>query len=274
MQLKSCTAFLSLLLVPVPAVATPPTVIEPSSKWVVNYADDMCLLERRFGADPNSVQLAFEANSMGQGATLYMIRGGTSYPSEKTNVRVFADGAEVANVPAFTYAVTSKHLMLTNLTLDRIQLSKLGAASQIAISPNRNKFTSLNVPTFASALQALETCRADLVLGWGMSLTDQARLKSEAKSSFKGISGFSSDDYPDSALHDGKEGKARVRLRVEADGKVSECFVMRSSGSEAIDKQTCDVYRTRYHYRPAVDTDGKPMASFVVNAVAWRIPED
>ena len=272
MQLKFHTAFVSVLMASASGAAASPSVLEPTSKWVVNYADDMCLLERWFGTGRHSVELAFEADSMGQGADLHIMRTGAPYAREKANVRVLADGADVAIIHSSTYSVPSKGVILTNLFLDRDQLSKLGAATEIAFSPDRDEATRLTVPAFAAALRALETCRADLVLGWGMSLADQARIKSEAKSSFKGAGGFSSDDYPNSALRGNEQGKARVRLRVDANGKVTECFVMHSSGSADLDKETCDVYRTRYHYSPAVDTYGKPMASFVVSSVVWAIP--
>lgn len=272
--MKMSSALLATsLLVAAPVAARPPIMLEPSSKWVVNYADDMCLLERSFGADPHSVHLAFEAEPMGQGAVLHISRLGRS-AGGKERVKILADGIQIAENDARTSFFEKRNLILTSTEVDKSELARLRVASNITILQGNQPSYNFAVPSVTSALRALDTCRADLVDGWGMSAADQARLKTRAKViGAGGVTKFSSEDYPWSALAENAQGKARVRLRIDPDGKVSQCSVMHSSGSKLIDDKTCKVYRVRYRYKPALDTDEKPMTSFAVAVVSWIIPQ-
>jgi protein TonB len=66
-------------------------------------------------------------------------------------------------------------------------------------------------------------------------------------------------------------GTTGVRLRIEPDGKVSECAVIESSGSAGLDKQTCAVSKRRGRYTPAIGHDGKPLWSFTFERITWMV---
>ncbi len=47
------------------------------------------------------------------------------------------------------------------------------------------------------------------------------------------------DDYPQTAIRAGDEGRVRVTLAIDADGKPTGCAVAMSSGSSSLDNATC-----------------------------------
>jgi protein TonB len=53
-----------------------------------------------------------------------------------------------------------------------------------------------------------------------------------------------------------------VRVRVQPDGKVSQCDVMRSFGDKAVDQWTCSLVLQRAVFRPATDASGRPIAAW------------
>lgn len=81
------------------------------------------------------------------------------------------------------------------------------------------------------------------------------------------ISGrLDNSDYPRSALRAGREGTVSVRYTVEADGRVSDCRVTRSSGHPDLDETTCRLIERRFRYRPARDSAGRA----VPDVLGWK----
>ncbi|MCF8709826.1 energy transducer TonB [Rhizorhapis sp. SPR117] len=80
------------------------------------------------------------------------------------------------------------------------------------------------------------------------------------------------DDYPSRALREERAGTTGFRLSVGADGKVTDCQVTSSSGSNDLDTEACKMLMRRARFRPAEDTSGNPMASSYSSRVVWQIP--
>ena len=82
---------------------------------------------------------------------------------------------------------------------------------------------------------------------------------------------FGGDDYPASALTRREEGTTRFRLDVGADGRVSDCRVMATSGSAALDGATCRILRSRARFTPARGSNGRPVADRHVGGIDWQL---
>ena len=57
-------------------------------------------------------------------------------------------------------------------------------------------------------------------------------------------------------------GRIFTRLRIEADGRVSQCDIMRSFGSRDADQWTCALLRQKATFQPAIDRSGRPISSW------------
>jgi TonB family protein len=87
------------------------------------------------------------------------------------------------------------------------------------------------------------------------------------------ISGpITNDDYPAAAIRAGEQGSVMVRLTVSADGRVTACSIEESSGSAILDSTTCILSQRRFRFRPAIDSNGTPVAGTVTRRVIWRLP--
>lgn len=72
-------------------------------------------------------------------------------------------------------------------------------------------------------------------------------------------------DYPDAVTAywpSSRDAFVAVAVRVQLDGRGTDCKINRSSGVPAIDQWTCRLVETRLRFRPATDTNGRPV-------VAW-----
>jgi protein TonB len=80
------------------------------------------------------------------------------------------------------------------------------------------------------------------------------------------------DDYPTLDLDEGHEGTTVFRVTVAADGRVSSCDIVRSSGHRGLDVATCRAVTRRARFRPASDENGHKVAGSYSNSVRWQIP--
>ncbi len=65
-----------------------------------------------------------------------------------------------------------------------------------------------------------------------------------------------------------------VRYAVDVDGKVRQCSVTASSGSEALDRRTCDLIEQRFRFEPSRDRDGRPVRSIIEENHRWEVEQD
>ena len=80
------------------------------------------------------------------------------------------------------------------------------------------------------------------------------------------------DDYPAAALREEREGVARFRVTIGADGRVRNCEILASSGSSDLDRATCANVAKRARFKPATDETGATVSGSYTSAVKWEIP--
>lgn len=86
------------------------------------------------------------------------------------------------------------------------------------------------------------------------------------------ISGSLEDrDYPRAALAAGVQGVVGLRFVVGIKGRVTDCFVTRSSGDAGLDQATCRLIEQRLRYRPTLDSRGRPVPDTVTGEHRWTL---
>lgn len=80
-------------------------------------------------------------------------------------------------------------------------------------------------------------------------------------------------DYPSAALRARQEGAVVVKLAIARTGDVAACDVVKTSGSAALDAETCRIFKRRARYKPALDAGGNPVDSIDHHTVRWQLPE-
>ena len=85
---------------------------------------------------------------------------------------------------------------------------------------------------------------------------------------------FSVDDYPAAAIRRDETGSVRARLAIGANGNVTGCSVVESSGSSTLDQKTCQILKARARFTPAKDSNGQPTTdSYVTPSIVWRLED-
>ncbi len=79
-------------------------------------------------------------------------------------------------------------------------------------------------------------------------------------------------DYPQTALREERSGTTGFRVTIGTDGRVIDCQITSSSGSDDLDDATCKVVSRRARFAPAFQ-GGQPVESTYSNRINWSIPE-
>lgn len=84
---------------------------------------------------------------------------------------------------------------------------------------------------------------------------------------------FGPDSYPPEAMRLVQEGRVVAIITVNATGKPTACEIDISSGSEALDKGTCDIVMRKGAFTPAHDGRGRPTGGGYRLPVRWALPK-
>lgn len=80
------------------------------------------------------------------------------------------------------------------------------------------------------------------------------------------------NDYPAAALRENREGTVGFALTIDANGKVSGCRVVFSSGFADLDSTTCALITQRARFSPGRNARGIAQTGYYSNRVRWQIP--
>lgn len=255
------------------AATTPdPARLAPTGKWVVNYADAMCVLSHDFGPSESSTSIAFKPAPIGTRATILLITPGLIAKPRVGSASV------VIGPSGRTLATQYKQIPMpkdgrsaAEVHLDDDQGPLLADAETIAITM-AGSTTAVALPGFKPALHALRSCQDELLTEWGVDPSERSRIAIPSKptSGHTPADWFGPDAYPAGALQ--KSGRALALYTVGIDGRVHDCRIIASSGVAEFDEATCTILTKNARLTPALDAAGKPMVSHAVLPMNWTVP--
>lgn len=79
-------------------------------------------------------------------------------------------------------------------------------------------------------------------------------------------------DYPLAALRMDEQGTVAFALDVDRTGRMTGCTILTSSGSGALDAQTCRLILARGKFAPARDARGVAVDGRLVRRIRWELP--
>lgn len=78
--------------------------------------------------------------------------------------------------------------------------------------------------------------------------------------------------YPPQSRRAGETGEVRFRVIVDANGKVVDATMERSSGSRRLDEASRQALM-ECRYRPGIGSDGRPIRAAVTKVYTWRLTD-
>lgn len=121
-------------------------------------------------------------------------------------------------------------------------------------------------------LAALGKCIDNLLTHWGIDVEKHKTLKREAKPAESPDRWVVTGDYPRKMLDAGQPAIVNFRLSVGADGVPTGCHIQSTTRPKEFDDAVCKSVMRRASFIPALDAEGKPLASYYRNTVRFQIP--
>jgi TonB family protein len=243
---------------------------QPTGKWVVEFADNECLLSRAYGTDAEPLHLGFIQVPMSAGIQLLVLKHSTDATLDGGEARVSFGGRAPIEAGYGAFRI-GKSLRRLAINVDNDSYKAAASGPEVLSVEARGEISeSFAVPGFGEALNVLRQCVLDLGVQWGIPLEQQQRLAVAAKPLKKDIRRyFDAADYPADALRTGASGRSFVRLSVDVSGRPTDCTVVVSSGHRALDSATCRVLLNRARFEPALDRAGQAMSTVAAANVYW-----
>ena len=303
-SIVACAAVAPLLL-----AAAQPVRLQPSSPWIVNYADESCRLVRTFGEGKKKTVLEFESEAPGRmdllvvGSPLERDDGSDKVPGIFLPVGgkpLLGEGVKSTQTGAPAVLWSTVTLLPDSLTETlqkqdretwrRWRLGERPSAKDLAqatmVKAARQEFASnvneleigsrrpiiLETGPLGDAIKVFDQCGRDSLRDWGIDpdLEDKIARPVWAKDP---SNWFSPNDYPAGMLRAGQQSEVKVRLLVDAAGRPTKCTSLSHFTVVEFNKVVCDIFMRRAHFEPAELADGTKVPSYYVNRVNWRIPQ-
>jgi TonB family protein len=253
------------------AIPPVPAPLKPSSPWNVEYADNMCLLQRYFGGKEQPVTLGFKPGLFSEHMRVVLVRHASETRIVRGEAQISFDGSPPIKAPFAEGFIKDKGVRAMAIDFKEPDLAPLNNAKQIRIQAGKLDI-ALAPNAVSAAMKALEACEKDLLVTWGMDPAAVASIASFPKVRGGIVGVFSYNDYPMAAIRNEEQGTAGVRFWVGKDGKARDCEVVESSGSALLDDQTCSIIVQRGRFEPARTSSGEPVVSIGFQRIRWEIP--
>lgn len=246
----------------------------PETRWEVNAGKTKCRLIRHFALAGQKYRLEL-AQGWSFGGYDWTLHGGAlpTYSSAASITIALDPPASTHRFktnPYMFYAEDERGIGWNDT--DSLLFNAVRDGQHMRITGAKKLDVALDLPGASKALEALEACENDLLASWGIDAKQFRSLTHRAEPTNYPARWATTDDYPKADFAGKNEGATTFLLPIGADGKVSDCRIVDSSGFPGLDKRTCELMRARAAFRPAKDGNGRAVPSFYINRVSWKVP--
>ncbi len=267
-----------------------PIVLEPSSAWNVDFAETRCRLLRIFsdGEDRHILFIEQHYPSASAGLTV----AGPSFRrfrNRSSTLLNFSSASDPRETEPFTGTLGSigPAVIYSNIKLfDQPEIEPDGATSQSARPAQldtsfgasieyvslkqRSREVRFETGALDQAFDVLNNCTQDLVRAWGFDVDQHknAMRLPEWLNELEVVERIQAD-YPDRALRRGVSTVLRMRVTVNEEGQVTECFLIAATDNE-LESPVCEVMSDA-EFAPALDSNGQPFRSFYTTSITYQI---
>lgn len=273
---------------------TEPIRLSPSSPWNAHYADNSCRLARQFGQGDNQSILIF--NRFGPGDNFQLTFVGKLarkfYGAQKTQVR-FGPNEQVQDVVVMEGTVGENPALIFPSSMDieapdpakakepfvydgipspELPAERTQAVNQVIIGKDGKTQLILETGSLGKPFAALSTCVDGLVQSWGIDPVANKKLSVRAIPVGNPAAWITTNDYPEDMWRAGQPAIVQFRLNIDANGTVTGCHIQETTRPKEFDDAVCGRLMKRAKFKPALDENGQPVATYWRNTVQFRLP--
>jgi hypothetical protein len=267
-------------LVPAPSSAAgeDTLLLEPTSRWEIDYAAESCALRRTFARDGVTADLEILQQAPGPYFRV-TVTSATLGPS-RAEAKVRFEPDSRPQVPAYLVAEQLGERHSVEFT-DSLQQNVLGSSrpfvgwrestrdqreksiTALSIEEGFDRNVALATGEMHEPMEALRVCMSDLYGSWGVDLEAHENLAEPLRAQNGAqIARQVRHLVPDVYLRTDTDLPAVARAVVGSDGRVKRCHVDLADWPEQVSAGICDLVTREARFLPARDRNGRPIASY------------
>lgn len=255
-------------------------------KWEINYDQDLCHLRTRFGSGKQatiisltryspaeSFDLAFYGKTVESRSRAHMMVeiGFGAFAARRMEGIVGTGGNDQPLLLLNGLGLRGAEAGTPSQSWAALSLEQERAITFITLKGSFGRNYRFETGPMDKPMAAMRSCLSDLVASWGYDPAQQASALRPALALTSPASWLRSGDYPTNALLQGHNGLVQFRLDLDASGAVSGCRVLYRTNPDDFADLTCKILTKRARFSPALDSSGKPMRSYFVSKVHFRM---
>jgi len=266
----------------------------PSSAWTLDYDDDSCALRRMFGAGENRVYLEFRRFEPDTSLQIVIA-------SERMNARNpsnfryrFSSEADWRDTPGINITLDNEFSgVIFNTVLFRTpegmtdpdrdaylrsidwraqEREIVSRTDAITLRGAYRRELTLQLGPMGPPMAALNECIDELMTHWDIDVEAHKTL-TRAAIPIDYTSSSSMLDYPPKMLLRSMPGLVNIRLAIDETGRITGCHIQMPLSDPEFEESSCADIQHAFEFEPALDKDGKPIASYWVTGVRFIIAQ-
>jgi hypothetical protein len=258
------------------AYAKEPLHLKPASKWVMRHQDDSCRLVRLFGEDENKMMLVL--TRFGPGSRFRMTLAGepvrihsdrrplkVQFGAHEREQKVPYALGEAGGLPAL---VAIKQVRIDGVAkatkANRLRKKRYAMIEFLKVRVGQKRPVVLETGSLKGPIGAMHACVREMMAGWGIDVERHKARTERTRPIGKTENWILDDDYPADMLKQKQPAMINFRLSVNEKGEATACHIQQTTRPQKFDDAVCNALIKRASFTPALDADGKPMASY------WR----
>lgn len=288
---------------PLLTAAAQPVRLQPSTQWNVDYAENSCRLSRAFGTGDDQIVLSLESEAPGM-VDMFVLGKKLKADSETVTanfrpVQTEPMKGHTAQSPLGNAVLWSRISMMPADLIEKYEKREKHLGRKLGVRPppinlaekaeeqaRHQEFAAnvtelevdarsghpliLETGSLGAPVKAFDKCSRDSLRDWGVDpdLEDKIVQRPWAPDVREW---FTSNDYPPAMWTRGEQSDVKVRLLVDATGKVTKCTSLSHFKEKSFEQVVCDKFMKRAHFQPAELADGTKVPSYYVNHVIFRM---
>lgn len=273
-----------------------PLRLKQTSQWNVDYGDERCRLIRKFGEGEQHVYAIFDQfgpgdyfriTLAGKSVSTAVLDGEVSIqfgPNEAEQRMGFYKG-DLGKDPAMVFQIQGRLAPLTAAELSAndkaknrewtapapISVERQAAIRTLTIGKPLRRTVILETGPMRKPLEAMGTCIDTMIASWGVDVERHKKLTRAVEPTVSPGKWVVSNDYPEKMLSQLQSAIVEFRLSIDTEGNPTQCVIQLTTRQKEFDKAVCDSLMRRAKFLPALDEEGKPLASYYRNSVQFAI---
>ena len=276
------------------ALAQDASGLAPSSQWTVDYDADSCALRRWFGVGEDQAYLEFRRFAPGPGMQTviasprmearkppqFRYRFGDSGEWQEPDTRLTANLTNgfsgVVFEPRFMSSPeydeiensVERELYLRSADLKAAELRQAAAIDTITLRGAFRRDLTLRLERLDAPIGALQECVDELMTHWNIDVEAHKTLTRPAvPTNLSEVPSMM--DYPPKMVRQRMPGLVNVRLSIDETGKIAGCSIQMPLSDPEFEESSCADIQHALEFDPALDKDGKPIASYWITKVRF-----